>query len=314
MARPPINDGLSEFRDWMIDERLLSCATARSYTSHARTALRGLGEHAESPSAVDDHFAALHETHRSAYPVIFRAWKLYVEWRRETKGEEIPAPGKVTKLQGVVHQLKPLPDTVRDALRDLGGAAISLKVLSTLTWNEVALGGMMRAKKVHVRHPSRPGEMWLTPATAIRALYDYAQPGGNLCIPLVPLAPSSVHPYPHRGLVYESQQYTEEQVLAMIEGTKARSARTERTKIRQENRTERVKARSASRSAVAEATGETPSPVDNIVEAAAQIVPAVLGIGMPKFDVDSYKMYQLPDRKDLDGVALDGLGEDDDER
>ena len=92
-------------------------------------------------------------------------------------------------------------------------------MIELLTWAHVSLVGLNRAEKVQVRHPSVQGEVWVVPAEHIHVLFSYAKPGGNLCNPLVPLCPGSGQPQPHRAIERAMNQYTEEQVRAMLEGT-----------------------------------------------------------------------------------------------
>ena len=310
MARKALNDNAALFRDWLVDSGIYSISTSRQYSTASRTIYKKLGESRHSQKAVDDLFGFFYDHRRSTYNALKRAWVLYSRWSEEVLGEPLPLPAEIQKVDGEARSLVPLASVIRDALRALKKeGAISFRMMTQLCWSQVELGSMMRSNVVHVRHPSRAGEVWVVPSAPLRALFEYAHPGGNLSVPLVPLRPGSVHPYPYRGLVNESQQFTEDQVQAMLEGRESSPFDgTDIREVRQRERTERVKARAESRARVAEATGETPSPVDNIADAIGKVVPAMVGA----FDVASYQTYTLPSREQL--VALDTLGKDDDER
>lgn len=217
---PPktIRDEPYLYGKWLESRRGYSTATSRIYASYVRAAIRACGGNNPSADVLAKAFVVIQTKHPTTFATRKRAWEMFVVWNATERGVILAGvESETSEVEKAV--TADLPDEVRDALRALRDSAISPRMIELLTWAHVSLVGLNRAEKVQVRHPSVQGEVWIVPAEHIRVLFSYAKPGGNLCNPLVPLCPGSGQPQPHRAIERAMNQYTEEQVRAMLEGT-----------------------------------------------------------------------------------------------
>lgn len=215
---PPrmIRDEPYLYGKWLEARRGYSSTTSRIYASYVRAAIRACGGDNPSGDVLAKAFVVIKAKHPTTFSTRRRAWNMFVLWNGTERGVVLPGVDQREEVEKAV--TAELPDKVRDALRALRDSAISARMIELLTWAHVTLVGLNGAEKVQVRHPSVQGEVWVVPAEHIRVLFSYAKPGGNLCNPLVPLCPGSSQSHPHRAIEMAMNQYTEEQVLAMLEG------------------------------------------------------------------------------------------------
>ena len=209
MGRRAIQDGLVNFRQWLVDHELLSPSTARSYTSHVRTALGELGEGLVSDEAVADHFDRLHRDKPFTYNNTKRGWVLFQKWARDERGVQVASPGNAkSKLKNT---LDPLPKGVRMALLDImAEKAIPLSHVSSLTWGDVEVSPFKT--QADVRVPGRRAEYWRVDKSLLEPLRAYAQveEQDNPEVPLVPVEPGGLEPYSYRALRKEVKEARKE--------------------------------------------------------------------------------------------------------
>lgn len=199
MGRKPIEDGLHVFRDWLLEEKFLRPATARSYTSCARRAVKALGGNITDEQAVSDYFDNRYREAPFSYGNAKRSWILFGEWIEEKKGTKLPPPGG--ELSQVRSTLPPLPDMVRVALADLMESKIlPLSAIEGLIWDDVEDRGN---SGTYVSDPSRPGRIWVVEKELLEPLRAFAKDPEkelDLSQPLVPTRPGGMKAYSYRGL------------------------------------------------------------------------------------------------------------------
>lgn len=202
-----INDGLHEFRKWLVATNRTSPGTAKNYMTCVRKVIREVGTDPDE-TAVDTYFrdAAVHE---SSYSNLRAGWITYVEWRAE-EGATIPEPPnlKSGRKRGPKKTTCSLPEAVREALLFLKQEKLPLANLTRQTWGDVVLPdgvGLLQADTVDIAVPDEPGTFWRVSAGPVRELWAYAQvpEGQRLVTPLIPREPGSLHPYPYRALLKE---------------------------------------------------------------------------------------------------------------
>ncbi len=216
MGRHRIEDGLDQFFDWMMAHGY-SPATAKSYTSSARRAVREMGgQPLTEQEAVDGFFLTLYESNPIAYPNVLRAWKLMCEWSTEERNVELPAPRSIQSTKRRADAVKELPPFIRAALRGLRDSAVAVSHIPQLRWSDVSLSEMQTAR-THVRVPGKREE-WVVPSEVIRTLWEWADVKTNLSKPLVPREPRSHQPYPYHGLRREIDIYTEKELNDRMRG------------------------------------------------------------------------------------------------
>jgi hypothetical protein len=210
MGRPRIEDGLEQFFDWMMVHGY-SPATAKSYTSSARRAVREMGGQAfEEQEAVDGFFLALYESNPVAYPNVLRSWKLMCEWNAEERGIDLAVPRSIQAAKRRADAAKELPPSVRAALRGLRDSAVAVSHIPQLRWCDVILAEM-QTTRTHVSVPGKREE-WIVPSSFIKTLWEWAAVGTDLSKPLVPREPGSNQAYPYHGLRREIDVYTEKEL------------------------------------------------------------------------------------------------------
>jgi len=216
MGRHRIEDGLDQFFDWMLVNDY-SPATAKSYTSSARRAVREMGgQPLTGQEAVDGFFLALCESNPIAYPNILRAWKLMCEWSTEERSIKLPVPRSIQSTKRRADAVKELPPSIRAALRGLRDSAVAVSHIPQLRWSDVSLSDMQTAR-THVRVPGKREE-WVVPSEIIKTLWEWADVKTNLSKPLVPREPRSHQPYPYHGLRREIDVYTEKELEEKMRG------------------------------------------------------------------------------------------------
>jgi hypothetical protein len=206
---------MSEFFDWMVDNDY-SPATAKSYTSSGRRIVNELGAGLEDQEAVNTFFLELHESNPVAYPNVYGAWKVMIEWAAD-QGRVLPSPRAIKHLKKRAEASTgpSLPPEVRVALRQLRAAACTPNHVPKITWSDVDLTEMARAVRTHVQVPGKR-ESWLLPSDAMKVLWGWGQvntgPELDLSTPLVPHEPGSHQPYSYYALRREIEIYDEKEL------------------------------------------------------------------------------------------------------
>lgn len=203
MPRSRIEDEYTEFFDWARASNRVSPGVAKAYCSAMRRIARSLPDFTNQ-AAVNGFFQQASESD-DTYTRLRAAWSLYIEYHLLTTGETLPQPYGHTLLRSkaaksvISNQLNPLPDDVREALRVVVANGISINIVFTLTWFAVAIKDMMSFAVTHVKLPGKSHQN-IVPSNAMKALWNYAQPGDNLYVPIVPLTPGSSDSYPLTAL------------------------------------------------------------------------------------------------------------------
>jgi hypothetical protein len=198
VGRHAIKDGLEVFRQWLVDRETLSPTTARSYTSHVRTALRALRDNVGNEGAVASYFDQLYLDKPFTYNNTKRGWMLFRKWASTERGIEVASPGnKQSKLKNT---LDPLPPEVRQAILDLLEVkALPLSKMPFIVWADVEVSRFKT--QADVRVPGGSAEFWRVDKTLLDPLRDYAQVGEfNGDVPLIPTEPGGLDPYNYRAL------------------------------------------------------------------------------------------------------------------
>jgi hypothetical protein len=207
MGRRSKNDGLDDFYEWLMFDRGLMPTSARVYVSNARKVRDALQQKgAADQAAVDAVFDELSRDRASSLANYLVGWTALVEYVRE-KGATLPLP-QMRTTGG--RRLNGLPETVRQALRDLKALRyVPLSLVPHLRWAHVNTTGMSTgAIMLMVTHPGRRNESMLIPTEIIRALMEYAVPRTDGMTALVPCTPGGVEPYPHRAMLNEVNRYS----------------------------------------------------------------------------------------------------------
>lgn len=197
MGRPPIDDEFAQFADWMRTTNRCSGGVAQGYVSYIRRIDRDIGPGMMNQEAINAYFAKA-QTEDRGYSRLRSAWTVFVEYMDKVKNVQLPIPYTSAALRN--HHIKPgdpctaLPQKVRSALRVLYHNGIAISQMVTLTWVEVEIKEIFHSTNTHIRVPNKPAQ-WLIPSSAMRIIYEYAQPGPNLYRPLVPRAPNSDDAY-----------------------------------------------------------------------------------------------------------------------
>jgi hypothetical protein len=174
VGRHAIKDGLEVFRQWLVDRETLSPTTARSYTSHVRTALRALRDNVGNEGAVASYFDQLYLDKPFTYNNTKRGWMLFRKWASTERGIEVASPGnKQSKLKNT---LDPLPPEVRQAILDLLEVkALPLSKMPFIVWADVEVSRFKT--QADVRVPGGSAEFWRVDKVLLDPLRDYAQAG-----------------------------------------------------------------------------------------------------------------------------------------
>lgn len=213
MARPVIDDEFNAFFTWARDNKRLSPGVAKQYASYLRRIARSIGGFVQDPNAVNDFFDRAFSSD-PAYARLRSAWTSFSEYYYLVHGITLPQPpssfvasARVT-LQNTLadSQLTSLPGRVRSALRVFEKNGISMTTLNTLTWGLVVVEEMSQVV-THIQVPNKPGTTWVVPSDAVRELYEFAQPGSNGSVPLVPFTPGTLMRYPFLALQREAQTF-----------------------------------------------------------------------------------------------------------
>lgn len=218
MGRIRTDDHLTDFFDWLIVAEGKNPSTAKAYTSHARKVYNAIGKAFISDrEVVTGYFHEVWRSRNPNYSTIKRSWELFTVWENEITGTDVARPDQVAVSRGQVVSAPSLPPEVRRALRELKAeSTIAVKDIARLQWKDVHLA-QLNEPQIHLRNPWERFE-WIVSSGPIRVLYEFAKPGGDLSVPLLPRVPSSNQPYPYRAILHEMHQYTEEEVQSMIRG------------------------------------------------------------------------------------------------
>jgi hypothetical protein len=205
---------MSDFISWMVREGR-SPGTAKVYASNVRVLLKETGDRWLDQDFLDGLFEKIREENPTLYPARLSGFNAWVDFHA-ANGKVIARPTKKGKADTVA----PLPDAVCDAIRTLrSSCAMSFRIITLTTWEEVEFADGARGNFYHVRDPSKEGVVFKADADAIDTLLDWADPA-NLFVPLVPQKPGSDQPYPLKALkreIAKGQETVKERVARLRE-------------------------------------------------------------------------------------------------
>jgi hypothetical protein len=218
-GRPVKKDGFVEFRVWLIDCGY-NGSTATAYTTHMRRIENELGRELSDAQAVESFFRAAWSD--PSYRNLRTAYRMYCKWAQEEKGVGLPTlPDARIGAKAVFRaNVPPLPFAVRTAIRQLRDvSSLKLRRITQLAWHDVDQKELVdQAVHVHIVDRKQVGTSWPVRLGTIMPLFLFAQPGGRLATPLVPLTTSADQPYPYDLLLREVGNFTEEEITALRSG------------------------------------------------------------------------------------------------
>jgi hypothetical protein len=128
------------------------------------------------------------------------SWRVYATWMAQEHGVAIPVPegSPDARRPPTAVQAVPLPEVVKDAVRELVRVGLSLARVHSSIWEDIdftAVKAGPDGDTVILRDPKKTADIRV-PLSAICVLADYAQAGHDYTTPLVPFCPGSPLPYP----------------------------------------------------------------------------------------------------------------------
>ena len=201
MSRKPDHD-LTEFQEWLEEDRLVQPATSRSYAAVVSATLTSLGEQVNQES-IDALFDL--RRGRSSYANYLTGWKAFVQYAFE-RGVSLPMPVK----KKVLTEVKSLPQEGLLLAVCLRESKLSPASLRALTWSHVLSSSTRPGKTVDVIDPYRPAIRVAVSEVLVGAWRDLR--GGEGCeeLPLFAEAKGSTVRYPTKLLIRQVKAYQQE--------------------------------------------------------------------------------------------------------
>ena len=209
MARKPQHD-LTDFTEWLEENRLVSPTTSRSYAGVVSAVLTALDEDI-SQETIDKVF--LPRRGRSSYANYRTGWKAFVEFAQEN-GVTLPQPSKEER-EVTVDPLSPEALALAVYLRSM---KVSPSALRGLCWRHIK-PSPTDPTSYDVFDPYRPSLAITTPKELVDALGTW---GGDL--PVFAEVPGSKVRYPVKLLVQQVKAERAKQQPANPKATEARSS------------------------------------------------------------------------------------------
>jgi hypothetical protein len=199
-----------DYRDWLEFTYGLETRTVNVYLCWLRRIL-------ESIEAIDHdnlqaYFDQVYLTNKQKYYQHKAAWSRFAQWSLEIKSVAIPNP----KGRDEEDRHPPLPEEVSSVLCFLMGKrlpdgrkgfGLSPEHIRQTKWKHVEVAfPSVRGRQVH--DPFEKGRTRVFPKEWIEVLEKFADPQGDKEVPLIPLSPGSLTPYPSKGLkrAYKKQR------------------------------------------------------------------------------------------------------------
>lgn len=193
MGRPPIKDGLDQFQIWLRQSEKKTLHTSRNYTTYVRKILLNTAQDYSNLVALTDYFES--QTDNKFINMSKSAWKSYARYMKDahdiTVAEPFEAKGVATNKK--IDVVQSLPTEVRQAINGLLGCGFTAADIACLMWIHVLWSDTTILKGealVGIRHPVT-GFMHRLALASLKDLLEYAKPGTNFGIPLVPAKPGS---------------------------------------------------------------------------------------------------------------------------
>jgi hypothetical protein len=203
MGRPPSDDGLQSFYDWLVQDEGVQPTTARVYRSFVRTVRAAVVEKGAADQAtIDEVFAYFLETRPESYGNLRSAWSsLAVFVKRQ--GGVLPTPTELPKkTRARVRKEKEETETRGHSIpRDVARALhllkleniIPLKLLPHLRWAHVQGDpNVAYGTKIRVADPNSPNTFFMSSLEVMRILHQFAVPRADGLTALIPRTPGDV--------------------------------------------------------------------------------------------------------------------------
>lgn len=197
MPRRPTHD-MTEFKDWLEEDRLVQPTTSRSYSAVVSAILTAMND-----EVTQENLDAVFEPRRgnSSYANYRTAWKAFHEFAFE-RGVTLPTPAKKV----VEREVDSLPDAGLRLASLFRENKFSPATLRALTWKHIA-PSQRETDCYDVYDPYRPASSMLVPASIVdpwRALWEVP---GQPDLPLFSEVKGSRVRYPTKLLMRHIKRY-----------------------------------------------------------------------------------------------------------
>lgn len=198
MGRPRLNDGLNDFKDYMIHNALKKTNTVKNYMWYVRKILAVVAM--EKVNCDNSSIERIINTHISSsqHHVARSAWNAYAKYMNQSPTAQYPlvdTKKKEVKLMKSSQQepteIKDLPEDVRSALLKLS-KFIPIEVLCRLTWENVDLTKLIRNELGELCCVASTKQYsYYMPSDYIKLFLAYSNPGTNKLLPVIPQSSGS---------------------------------------------------------------------------------------------------------------------------